>query len=783
MNSGMGTGRAFTLAVAACALILAFGASSSAARADAATSVAKPSTAPAYPQSGEVLMQADNLFYNSDKKIVTATGHVEIAYDGRVLMADKVIYDQQADIVTADGNVSLLETTGDVAFADHLVLRNKMKDGVVDTLSILMTDKSRLAGHDAVRQNGTLTTLHRGVYSPCKICKEEGQTTPIWQIKAFRVVHNAETKRIIYEDAYMELFGIPVLYTPFFSHPDPTVKRQSGFLMPSFGSSSDLGQELTVPYYWAIKPNMDATFAPRFTTKEGPVYQGEFRHRVESGSYRFFGTATWPKTKTPGTQGDSDFRGSLFGDGNFDIAPKWDWGFLAQLATDDTYLRKYGMSGATELTNRLYVEHFDGRDSFTADGYYFRSLLTTTNNDNTPWVAPIINIDHDFSNVLGDGRLSFNSNMMVLGTPAGLDSRRLSTTFRWDKNFTSVAGQVYHLFASARGDLYSTDNAPIENASSAAYYGEESVARFLPTAGAEVSYPFVNNGSSVRQVLEPIAEIIVAPKVNNTDKIPNQDSLSVEFNETNLFSDNRFPGYDRWESGMRASVGLRYSLYGNDGGQASFLFGQSYRLEEDTSFSAASGLRDQKSDYVGAIQLSPNDNLMISHRFRINRDNFKFSRNEFDVMARTGPLTTQIGYAYFAQDPLVTTTGAREQVNLGGILKLSEYWRLFGSTTRNLSSGVTISNRIGVGYQDDCFGLAVGLYQSNIDYQDIQKSNTFLVELTFKNIGTAGTGPTQNKTEAGIINPGYSVFGRPDSSLLGDPANWLNKPLPKPTAK
>lgn len=772
MNLGTGSGHATLRALAIMALVLATASLCAPSPSRAETAMAKPGSKA---QPGEVLMQADNLVYDSDHEIVTATGNVEIAYDSRILKADKVTYDQKKDLVTADGNVSLLEPTGEVAFADHLALRNKMKDGVVQTLSVLLTDKSRLAGHDAERVDGTVTTLHRGVYSPCKICKEEGQTTPLWQIKAFRVIHNAKTKRIIYEDAYMELFGVPVAYLPFFSHPDPTVKRQSGFLVPTIASSTDLGQEVTIPYYWAIAPNMDATIAPQFTSKQGIVYQGQFRHRLESGTYQLDATGTWPRDRVSGTPGDAAFRGSLFSNGRFNIVPTWNWGFQTELVTDNTYLRKYGLSDKTDLTNNLYVEHFDGRDSFTANGYYFRNLLPTTNRDNTPWVAPIVNFDHDFGNIFGDGRLTFNSNMMVLGTPAGLDSRRLSTSFKWEKHFTSRAGQVYRLFASLRGDVYSTDKAPI-GTTPTTYHGNETVARGLPQAGVEVSYPFVNSNGWLRQVIEPIAEVIVAPTVHNTDSIPNQDSINFEFDDTNLFSENRFPGYDRWESGSRVNAGVRYSVYGNDGGKASILFGQSYRLQEDNSFSTSSGLRDQKSDYVGSIQISPNDNFVAVHRFRLDKDDFKFKRNEFDLIGRVGPLAAQLGYAYYANDPtLTTTTGAREEVSLGGILKLSEYWRLFGSSTRDLANKVTISNRIGVGYQDECFGLSVGFYQSNIYYQDIQKSNTFLVEVTFKNLGTTGTGQSSGSATAGVINPGSSLFGKEDTSLFGDPAGWINK--------
>jgi len=133
----------------------------------------QPSPDLSFPESGEVLMQADELSYDKETRIVTASGNVELAYGERVLVADRVTYSETSGVVTADGNVALLDPQGDVAFADHLVLRNEMRDGVIDTLKVLLSDNSRLAGHSVVRSGGNITTLHRGVYSPCDICEEK----------------------------------------------------------------------------------------------------------------------------------------------------------------------------------------------------------------------------------------------------------------------------------------------------------------------------------------------------------------------------------------------------------------------------------------------------------------------------------------------------------------------------------------------------------------------------------------------------------------------------------
>lgn len=693
-----------------------------------------------FPESGEVLMQADELSYDREARVVTASGNVELAYGERVLLADRVTYNETTGVVTADGNVALLDPQGDVAFADHLVLRNEMRDGVIDTLRVLLSDNSRLAGHSVVRSGGNITTLHRGVYSPCDICEEKGHTTPIWQIKAFRVVHNKQEKRIIYEDAFMEFFGVPVLYVPYFSQPDPTVKRQSGFLTPSVASSTELGQQIEVPYFWAISPDKDLTLIPRFTTKEGAVYQGEYRQRFESGSLTTFATGTWPTSQQAGTPGENEFRGSLFGNGEFDIDENWSWSFRTELATDDTYLRKYDLSGTTDLINNLNATYVDGRNSFTADAYYFRGLLTTDSESTTPWVAPVLQHDYTFADRVLGGTVGISTNAMILGRSVGPQYRRVSSTVRWDRRETSSNGFVHRLFGSLRGDVYSVEDVP-NTAVPGTEFEAQTIARALPTIGTEWSYPLARSDGGVRQVIEPIVQLIYSPNTGNTVEIPDEDSLSFEFDDTNLFSEDRFSGLDRWETGARANVGVRYSIYTPDGGQANAMFGQSYRLEENTSLAAETGLRDETSDYVGRIMLSPSNDFLAVYRFRIDDERFKIRRNEVNLIGRRGPLSAEIGYGYFAADQSVTFQ-EREEIYLGSIIKLDEYWRLFGQTRQDLADHRTVANRVGIGYEDECLDVSLMFSQSFYRDRDIEPDSSVLFQITFKTLGTGNAAET-----------------------------------------
>ena len=142
----------------------------------------------------------------------------------------------------------------------------------------------RMAAARAERTNGNTTIFHSGVYTACAPCKDDPKKPPLWQVKAARIIHDQTEKMIYFEQARLEFFGVPLLWMPYFSAPDPTVKRKTGFLMPWINSSSVFGQAVEIPYYWALAPDYDATFSPMITTKQGALLQGEFRQRLLNGA-------------------------------------------------------------------------------------------------------------------------------------------------------------------------------------------------------------------------------------------------------------------------------------------------------------------------------------------------------------------------------------------------------------------------------------------------------------------------------------------------------------------
>ena len=209
-------------------------------------------------QEQPVLLKADLVRQNRELGTITATGNVEFSQGGRTLLADTVTYNQRTETITASGNISLLEPSGEVFFAEFVELSDDLKDGVAEGIRVLLPDRSRIAAVGGRLVAGIRTTMRKAVYSPCELCKEHPDHPPTWQIKAFEVVHDRANQEIEYKDAWLEFYGVPVLYTPYFFHPDPTIKRKTGLLTPSFGLSSELGTMVRVPIYVAISPTMDA---------------------------------------------------------------------------------------------------------------------------------------------------------------------------------------------------------------------------------------------------------------------------------------------------------------------------------------------------------------------------------------------------------------------------------------------------------------------------------------------------------------------------------------------
>lgn len=696
-----------------------------------------PSAAASLPGDSKTpfLLKADEVTFDENLGLVVARGNVEIAQGDRVLMADTVTYNQKTDIMTASGHVSLMEATGEVIFAEHAEFSDDLKNGIVDSIRMLLADNSRLAANGGRRVGGVTTELTRALYSPCDLCKDDPSRAPLWQIKAVRVRHDAVAKEVEYRDATMEIFGIPVAYMPWFSHADPTVKRRSGFLAPSYGSSSDLGTFIRTPYYWAISQDKDATFSPMYTTDQGLVFAGEYRQRLANGEYQFSGSYTEPTNPPPG----AEQRGHIRGRGRFDLDETWRAGFNVLRSSDDTYLRRYrfpageSLFGGTErsLTSTAFVEGFRRRSYARATGYSYQGLRATDDPGKTPLILPLAEYNFRGEPDRHGGRFNVDSSLLSLTRDEGTDSRRISVRTSWNLPHVSSAGDIYNLSLSLQTDLYNVDAVQTSTGTEDGFTG-----RIFPQMTFNWRYPFVRHEGSTTQLIEPIAGFVIGPRGHNPDKIPNEDSINVEFDDLNLFRENRFTGVDRVEGGQRVVYGLRGGVYGAGGGSTTAFLGQSYRLNEDRQFGPGTGLENQLSDVVGRLSVSPNNLLDFIYRFRYNAEDLEVRRNEVTMGAGPSRLRLELTYLFIDQNAAAPQFGEREEVYGNVNVGLTDYWSAFATARRNLEEdGGFISAGGGLQYSDECLIFRVSMSRRFTRDRDLTPSTTLLFQVIFKNLG------------------------------------------------
>jgi LPS-assembly protein len=338
-------------------------------------------------------------------------------------------------------------------FANFAELTGDLQEGFIRDIRILLSDRSRLAAATGTRTGGNRSILKSGVFSPCELCREDPTRAPLWQIKAAEVEHDQAARVIRYRDAWMEIFGVPVIYTPYFEHPDPTVDRQSGFLAPTFGASEVLGSTYQQPYFWAISKDRDFTFSPIFTTKRGVVGVGKYRHIFPNGTMDLRGSATIADRERNDGSIESDvFRGHIDSSARFDINDSYRMGVDVQRVTDDTYQRLYDFSTEQDLTSRAFIEGFNGRNYLAVNNYLYQGLRSTDLDSELPIIHPLAEYNYMSDPGVAGGKYTLDASLLALTRSEGRDSRRVSVALGWELPYTGPAGDVYNLVARVQGD-------------------------------------------------------------------------------------------------------------------------------------------------------------------------------------------------------------------------------------------------------------------------------------------------------------------------------------------
>ena len=735
------------LGVAALAAALAMGASPAALAQTQPQPASPPSPTGLNDRQDVVLLEANELIDDQEAGTVTAQGDVQVRYQGRTLRADQLVYDLNTGAIRATGNVQVVGEDGSATYAEQVDADEALNVGAAAELRARLGENGTLAARAALRHGEGESELRNVIYTSCPIC-EGTDRPPTWSLRARRAIQDNDTRTISYQGAVLEIAGLPVLYLPYFAHPDPTIDRASGFLPPDIGRNRRLGTFYEQPYYWAISPSQDMTASLRLHGNVNPLLGLEYRKRFFSGELEINTTFTQDREfDTDGDRlGDDRFRYSAFARGLFEINETWDWGFGVERVYDDFYLRRYDLDGPgerrgpyigqdTRLISQLYgvgqSDNFYSSIAFVS----FQGLRASDTSDLLPVILPFAQTEHVLRDPWLGGQVRVQTNTALLmrddnvATAAfeGNDGR-VSLGATWRRDLIVGPGMVFSPFAQARGDLFSVETAQDDY---------ETFSRAVGLAGAEVSWPFMRPGDNFDVIIEPVVMAAYGSEDADDPRIVNEDSLAFELDDTNLFRPNAAPNYDLWEPGARVSAGLRATARTHSGESASVMFGRRWREDQAPGFTDQNNLAGETSDWVAAVQADLGSNFGTEARFRLDDETLDVERVDLSVRASLGRVYGSARY-FNVDQTLVAPNSPTEQVVASAGVELARGWRAQFGLQRDLDSDINLRQEIRAIYEDDCTFLEIAYTRRETQAGTIGPDEGLQIRIGLRSLGVFG---------------------------------------------
>ncbi len=679
---------------------------------------------------------ADSIVINPDQSL-TAEGAVEVLFKGQRMKASRVTYDRTTNRLKIEGPIYLDDGQGAVMLADEGDLAADFREGVLTSARMVLDDQLQIAARQINRVDGRYTQLSRVTASSCQVCA--ANPVPLWEIRASRVVHDQLEHQLYYDNAQFRFAGLPILWVPRLRMPDPTLERARGFLLPSVRSSSTLGFGVRLPYFLPIGDSRDLTITPYVTTQGATSVALRYRQAFRTGAIEFNGA--WAQDDViPGEPS----RGYLFGTGSFALPRGYTLGFQLETVSDDAFLLDYDFSGKDRLASGAYLTRTKRDLFFDTRLFKYKSLRSGDSNQTLPTLIGDLSFARRFTPAMigGQALLTFDLHDRVRtsdvttdangdGVTDGRDVARASLGLDWRTSTILSNGMVVGADAALMADVFSVSHDP-------AFPG--TITRITPTVAVDLRWPWVRPARApggASQVIEPIAQLVYSPE--STDPVPNEDSTLVEFDEGNLFTFSRFPGGDVRENGLRANLGLTYSLLDPGGWSLRIAGGRVFRSEDLGQFSTGSRLAGTRSDWLMAIQLANADGLSFTNRALFD-DKLEFSKDELRLTWARPRYDFSANYVWLVADPAEGRTKATSELDLTTGWNVSDGWRLTGSGRYDFLSESATKVGAGVEFRNECAAFDLSLSRRFTSSTTVKPTTEFGLTVRLNGFGTRADG-------------------------------------------
>ena len=674
----------------------------------------------------QALIEAESMSYAQDTEIVTASGDVKIQYRGRELRAGKITWDQKSDRIIARDNVILIDTDGTSVTSQSAELQDEMKQATLKKFSLMMKNNLSFKGETASRESGKLTSVRKSIFTACKPCKNNPDASPTWQLRSGQTVYDEKDETISHKNVRLEMRGVPVFYLPYLTHPAPNVKKRSGFLFPIFKSSTDTGADVALPYFINLAPDYDLTLSPRYISDGSSMLGFEWRQKTSQGTYNIAGNGLW-LDEEDNLDNDKTFRGNIQSKGAFKLSENWQAGYDYWWVSDKSFMRRYDINDDDFFTSKAYIRQTNGRNMVDIRLLDFKTSIFNIDEDVQPEVAPQIRTEHYFDNLAG-GELRVTSDIVSMSQKNGADLNRAVAETEWNRQSILKSGQILDYFGGVRGAYYDyeTDSGEQRNKD------EESV--LLAHTGIKWRMPFIKRQASGAVIIEPTAQIIIANQETSEGTVPNEDSLSSEFDSLNLFDVYRHTGYDRFDTGNRFDVGVNTVFEGDKGSSYRMFVGKSYRDKALVRPTIGTEQDAKASDWLLDIGFEQGSALGFNGQLRFDDDDQKLIRSDGEIYASIKKAHFSLHYTHL--DASITPDGVEREESKGTFdFSLSENWLLNGHVKYDMEKEKRLKNSIGLIYRDDCTDISLSFNQSFTRNGNIGPRNGVTFKIILRTLG------------------------------------------------
>jgi len=660
---------------------------------------------------------ADSVIYDADTRQLQANGNVVVSFEGTFLEASSISYNSATGELRAIGPLRLTTPDGTITLADLAELSADLQTGLIQGARVLLANQFQISAPEIRRSGGRFTAFYQVVGSSCQVCAN--RPVPIWQIRAARVIHDQDQARYYFESATFVAFGLPIIHMPRLSIPDPSVRRASGFLFPVLTVSNAYGNGLKLPYYVVLGDHSDATITPFVTTNGGFIFEGEYRRRFANGSIDLLGAIGL--TDPLGGNGGFFKANVSFGFGNRYVA-------FADLNFTSTngFLRRFGYDEADRLQNTLGIWRYGDRGFLNANLIYFQSLRDADIAAEIPIVLPEITWRRTFVEPLTGGSTAFKLETVGLLRTGGRDLLRMSASGDWRRDWSAPVGMRLTTFAETHLDFYRVwDDGG---------YSNQILKVFTPIIGVELRWPLAMTRGEVLHMIEPVTQIIYTVPIGFNDAVPNEDSLQIEFDETNLFAVNRFPGVNVYEAGLRANVGVTYRRFDPTGWIFGVDVGRVYRLEDPGQFTVESGLGGTVSDVLAAVRFDLPPHLRLINRFLIGTE-FNIRRAEAEISLDYDKFNIETSYVYLAPNVSADAPDARSEIQLAANWRVSDNWEAAAEWRHDLIAQEPVYGALGLTYGNECIEVEVSVARRFTDSVNFPAATTYNIAIKLAGLG------------------------------------------------